>query len=46
VNSGWRLDAEIVARAMLRAAFAWPIYLVRRRDSTASLPQLIPGREG
>lgn len=46
VNASWRLDAAIVARAMLRAAFAWPIYLARRRDAGAPLPQLIPGREG
>lgn len=46
VNASWRLDARIVARAMLRAAFAWPIYLARRRDAAGPLPQLIPGREG
>lgn len=46
VNANWRLDAAIVARAMARAAMAWPIYLARRRDAGAALPQLIPGREG
>jgi hypothetical protein len=46
VNANWRLDTAIVARAMLRAAFAWPIYLARRREAAAPLPQLIPGREG
>lgn len=46
VNARPSLDASIVARAMLRAAFAWPIYLARRRDAAAPLPQLIPGREG
>jgi len=45
VNANWRLDATIIARAMLRAAFAWPIYLARRRDAGAPLPQLVPGRE-
>ncbi len=45
VNRTARLDAMIIGRAFLRAAMAWPIYWHRRRESAASLPQLLPKQE-
>jgi len=46
VNQNRRLDASILARAMLRASMAWPIYWTRRREQTAALPQLLPKQQG
>jgi hypothetical protein len=40
VNAGLRLNWFVLSRALLRAAFAWPIAWKRRRDAAIRLPQL------
>ncbi|MEO5959186.1 MAG: hypothetical protein ABIZ49_10635 [Opitutaceae bacterium] len=39
-NANRRLDARIAARALFRAALAWPLYWTRRREQTAALSPL------
>ncbi|HVS52562.1 MAG TPA: sugar transferase [Opitutaceae bacterium] len=45
-NPSRRLDAKIVARALVRAALAWPLYWHQRREQAAALPQLVPKQQG
>ena len=40
VNTSLRLNWFVLSRALLRAAFAWPIAWKRRRDAALRLPQL------
>ncbi len=45
VNASRRLDWFIISRSFLRAATAWPLRWVRRKDSTVRLPQLLPKQQ-